>query len=326
MSQQSVPNNQSADIGEILREAREAKGMSIASAAMHTNLRKDIIEKLENDQFGDIGAPVFTRGYLNIYARFLEVDEELVAREFSSVAQPRTDQTLRINSANVESQGKPYKRSMTRSWISLLLVLLIGGGLIAQLLDDDSWLLQQIRGTFDDSAPTITETTEDASSADNNIEQPEFTVEVEDRQSQTDIPSLTSVEGLALDNSATADTADGLTLSSLEDNTATDTEALADITTEDEPAPVSNATVGTAKLQTSQENWIEIRGGDGKVISSQIYPAGSNIDLTAENGPYRLNIGRPNAITLTVNGEEKSLTDYRNKGQTRLFNLSIPNE
>lgn len=325
MSQQPVSNNQSTDVGAILREAREAKGMSIASAAMHTNLRKDIIEKLENNQFGEIGAPVFTRGYLNIYARFLEVDEDFIARAFSAVAQPRAEQSLRIHSANIESQGKPYKRSMARGWISLLLVLLIGGGIIAQLLDDESWLLQQIRGTFTETAST--EPVEQIEQPEADLQEPEFTVEVENAHAQSDMPSLTSVEGLALESDTTQDinSTERLSLSSVDGDSVANDQVTPDTETRD-IAPVTQAVTGKATLQTNEENWIEIRDGDGKVISSQIYSAGSKIELTAEAGPYRLNIGRPNAITLTVNGENKPLADYRNKGQTRLFNLSIPNE
>ena len=249
MSHQPVSNKHSVGVGEILREAREAKGMSIASAAMHTNLRKDIIEKLENDQFGDIGAPVFTRGYLNIYARFLEVDEELVAKEFSAVAQPRTEQSLRINSANIESQGKPYKRSMARGWISLLLVLLIGGGVIAQLLDDDSWLLQQIRGTFTDSLATTA--VEPVEVPEVSPPEPEFTVEVDRGEQQSDIPSLTSVEGLAVESDSTSDNnTDGLSLSSIDGEEAAGNEAQPDAAEQaSEPAPAVSrkATVSLAR-------------------------------------------------------------------------------
>ena len=42
------------DIGAILRAAREAKGISIASAAMQTRLSIDILEKLEANRFSEI--------------------------------------------------------------------------------------------------------------------------------------------------------------------------------------------------------------------------------------------------------------------------------
>ena len=45
------------DIGAILRAAREAKGISIASAAMQTRLSIDILEKLEANRFSEIAAP-----------------------------------------------------------------------------------------------------------------------------------------------------------------------------------------------------------------------------------------------------------------------------
>lgn len=326
MGSQTTTDQRSAGIGDMLREAREAKNLSVASAAMHTNLRKDIIEKLELGQFGDIGAPVFTRGYLNIYARFLEIDEALVADAFHSVAAERSEQSLRINSANIESQSKPYKRSMTRSWISLLLVLLVGGGLIAQLLDDDSWLLKQIRGTFQD--PPAASVERDTPQPAQESDKPEFTVEVDSPQTQSDIPALTSIEDLAVDDRGTSSATD-LSLTSVEENDSATSGQV-----EPEPAqaqqtatdPAASAAAGKAVLKTSQENWIEVRDGSGKVVSSKIYPAGAEIELSADDGPYRLNIGRPNAISLLVNGKESPLATYRKAGQTRLFNLSIPNE
>lgn len=320
MGQKPMTNNQTTDIGSVLSQAREAKGMSIASAAMHTNLRKDIIEKLENNQFGDIGAPVFTRGYLNIYARFLDVDETLVARQFSAAAPVRHEQTLKINSANVESQSKPYKRSMARGWISLGLVLVVGGVLIAQLINDQSWLMQQIRGTFNQQVEveesTVTPTEEPELQ---QAEEPGFTVEVAGDSAVNDIPSLTSIELEALpeDSNPEAGNSADINLSSLQ--------------SEDEATPTHEETeepvvAGKATLVTNQENWIEVTDGNGKVIASKIFKAGDEIPLDAVGSPYRLNIGRPNAITLTVNGEVKNITDYRSKTQSRIFSLSVPNE
>lgn len=323
MGQKPMTNNQTTDIGSVLSQAREAKGMSIASAAMHTNLRKDIIEKLENNQFGDIGAPVFTRGYLNIYARFLDVDETLVARQFSAATPARQEQMLKINSANVESQSKPYKRSMVRSWISLGLVLVVGGILIAQLINDQSWLMQQIRGTFSqqvEGEESMVTTTEEPELQ--QAEEPSFTVEVAGDSAVNDIPSLTSIELEALpedDNSEAGNSAD-INLSSV------DSVQSGDESTPNREETKEPEVTGKATLVTNQENWIEVSDANGKVIASKIFKAGDEIPLDAVGSPYRLNIGRPNAITLTVNGEVKNITDYRSKTQSRIFNLSVPNE
>ena len=73
------------DIGAVLSAARMKRELSIATAAMQSNLSQEIIEKLEQNRFGEIGAPVFTRGYLSLYARFLGLNEAAVGQAFNKI-------------------------------------------------------------------------------------------------------------------------------------------------------------------------------------------------------------------------------------------------
>ena len=136
------------DIGAVLSAARMKRDLSIATAAMQSNLSQEIIERLEQNRFAEIGAPVFTRGYLGLYARFLGLNEAAVSQAFNKIkSEPAPE--LRLTAANIESQARPYRRrSYLGSWLLLIPVVAIGGILLYQLFDNNSWLMTQINGAF----------------------------------------------------------------------------------------------------------------------------------------------------------------------------------
>jgi cytoskeletal protein RodZ len=69
-----------AEIGQHLRSAREARGLSVADVARGTHIRPAYITALEDDRLEELPAPVYARGFLRNYATFLGLDaEDLVA-------------------------------------------------------------------------------------------------------------------------------------------------------------------------------------------------------------------------------------------------------
>jgi len=67
-------------VGQTLRAAREAQGMSLDDAAAHLRLMHRQIEAMEADEFASLGPSVFARGFVRNYARLLGlVPEDLLA-------------------------------------------------------------------------------------------------------------------------------------------------------------------------------------------------------------------------------------------------------
>lgn len=62
--------------GRRLAQARQAKGISEAKVADHLHLSVAMIHALENDQYDQLPSPVFVRGYIRNYARFLGIDDD----------------------------------------------------------------------------------------------------------------------------------------------------------------------------------------------------------------------------------------------------------
>jgi hypothetical protein len=61
-------------IGEQLRGAREARGITIESAAADTRIARRFLDALESERWQDLPAPVYVRGFLRSYAGYLRLD------------------------------------------------------------------------------------------------------------------------------------------------------------------------------------------------------------------------------------------------------------
>lgn len=63
-------------LGELLREARRDRAMTLAEVESDTRINRDYLDALEQERFELLPAPVYARGFLRAYARHLGLDEE----------------------------------------------------------------------------------------------------------------------------------------------------------------------------------------------------------------------------------------------------------
>ena len=73
-------------LGERFRAAREARGLTLSDVAEHIRIRSVYLAAIEDENWAAIGAPVYIRGFLRTYARFLGLDAEEVVADFNSQA------------------------------------------------------------------------------------------------------------------------------------------------------------------------------------------------------------------------------------------------
>jgi cytoskeleton protein RodZ len=73
-------------LGERFRAAREARGLTLSDVAEHIRIRSVYLAAIEDESWASIGAPVYIRGFLRTYARFLGLDPEEVVAEFNGQA------------------------------------------------------------------------------------------------------------------------------------------------------------------------------------------------------------------------------------------------
>jgi cytoskeleton protein RodZ len=104
-----------SSVGQVLRDAREAQGITLEEAAARLRLMHRQIAAMESDDFESLGQPVFARGFVRNYARLLGLaPEALLARMEGAPAEPAA-----------VSHPEP---AMPRSWLASpwLILFLLG--------------------------------------------------------------------------------------------------------------------------------------------------------------------------------------------------------
>jgi curved DNA-binding protein CbpA len=77
-----VPPEGATWTGELLRQAREARGLTVAQMAERTKLSRLQIEAVEAERFPDLPVAVYLRGIVICIARELRLDGQKVSRSY----------------------------------------------------------------------------------------------------------------------------------------------------------------------------------------------------------------------------------------------------
>jgi cytoskeletal protein RodZ len=81
MSETSIHTIEQKTIGSRLREARERKGLSLEDVARTTRISRGYLQALEEDDSDKLPSEAYAKGFLRVYAQFLNVAaEELVVQ------------------------------------------------------------------------------------------------------------------------------------------------------------------------------------------------------------------------------------------------------
>jgi cytoskeleton protein RodZ len=119
-----------SELGQWLREARQAKGLSLEMVEAETRIRSPFLTALEEDNYDELPAEVHTKGFLRNYALFLGLDPAEALEKYERREASRQD--------GAPSLFRPLEVTLFRVTgerlrIRLLLVLLIVALLTAGL-------------------------------------------------------------------------------------------------------------------------------------------------------------------------------------------------
>jgi len=114
-------------LGEEFRSAREARGLSLSDVAERLHIRSVYLAAIEDEDWKAIGAPVYVRGFMRTYARFLGLDaEDAVARFAATPAGAPPAPAVRPDERPRERDREGAGRSGTdRSSPSLVAILAV---------------------------------------------------------------------------------------------------------------------------------------------------------------------------------------------------------
>lgn len=273
-------------LGARLRNAREARGLSLEQVARALKIPSARLAEIEQDRYENIGAIVYVRGYLRSYARLVGLPEVVVT---AALAQDRPAPPALVATRTI---------SRSQHFSSRYGTLLVYGVLTAVFVVPLLWAARQ-GALLPDSRPTLTRL--DTGSAE-LVPAP---LPAGGAQPAAAAPPSTELVGppyAAAEPSAPPTRPVMATMAPM-------------------PSPV-DATVRTpdtrsVELLLDQPSWIELIGSDGTRVEYALLPAGSVRRYEVGDGA-NLRIGNTRGATLSVDGVGVDLAPHTRSNVARV--------
>lgn len=135
---------ETASFGDWLRRQREMREISLRDIADRTKISLRYLEAMEQNRFDILPAPIFAKGFLREYARYVGLSpDEVVNHYLAAVEQPKKDEEVReardlrdgreVREVRRDEllRQKPHRPRTVRSWtyslfLALAVLLLLG--------------------------------------------------------------------------------------------------------------------------------------------------------------------------------------------------------
>ncbi len=126
----SIVEEELGQIGEKLRGAREAAGLTIDDVVHQAHFPRSVVEALEADDFSVFSSPTYAKSFLSQYSGFLGVDARPWLDALAPVMFVGSGETLGslIDSRFIPVEGAPKRES--GNFLSAVLLLLLSGALV----------------------------------------------------------------------------------------------------------------------------------------------------------------------------------------------------
>jgi transcriptional regulator with XRE-family HTH domain len=139
------------ELGQLLREAREKKGLSIAEIEQETRIRQAQIEALEEENYKELPSEIYRKGLLRNYASFLGLDLKEVMTIYDG-------EEKEVGPTMLVAEGfEPPKGMTVSSWLFIDLflgALIVGSIIVVGILARDRGMLPQLISSPATATPT----------------------------------------------------------------------------------------------------------------------------------------------------------------------------
>ena len=137
-----------SDFGGSLRQAREARGISLRQIAATTKISVGALEALERNDVSKLPGGIFSRAFVRSYAAEVGLDPERTVREFLDRfdIEPSPEPQVHVAVSEVE-QSLEQRRRMAVLAVQAVLVLVVVAGLV-------TYFVIKSRAAAAETAPT----------------------------------------------------------------------------------------------------------------------------------------------------------------------------
>ncbi len=96
-------------VGEILKKRREELGQDLKEIAHTLKIRYDYLRALEAEDFEKLPVPVYTKGYIRDYAKFLDINPDIVIKAYmEKISPPVIEKSLPDETVKEKKPGRKY--------------------------------------------------------------------------------------------------------------------------------------------------------------------------------------------------------------------------
>lgn len=288
------PASDARTSGELLRQAREAAGLSIDAAAQQLKLAPRQVVALEADDFARLPGRTFVRGFVRNYARLVHIDPAVALAALADSDAPALDSPALQPTAPTIGELPTIERakpSWTRWAIPLSLVAIIGFAVVWEFTRGfNDWphpfSRQEAPAGSTPATPSAPAPAPTAGTAERPLANPVANAPPPGSAPAAEAPAASSAPAASEASAVTA------------------------------PPPEASAEA-TMVLSYRKSSWTEVKDGGGRVLFSQIVPAGQTRTVTG-NPPFDLIIGNANDVVLTFRGQPVDLPAFTSRNVARL--------
>ncbi len=315
--------------GERLQAARIQQGLSLDDVADRMHLSLGILKAIEDNNFEEITAPIFVKGYLRAYARIVSLNEDemiLQYLDFYSEEDPPISSTsnilpeLSVGDARIK-------------WTTYLVILVIGVLLVAWWwnreqnsevpisLDSQSTeqrsstgadvIDSEIEAVSEDATATITANEVESSQAESTepaaIEPAEIAdpvaIEPAETAEAAAIEAAEAAESVAIEPAEISEPPAPEPVAVEAETPQSEGESL-EATPAAPAGPVRLAPSGSDKLKisVSADTWADVKDTNNYQLVYDLLRAGESVELLGE-APFSVFLGNGNGVEIIFNNE-----------------------
>ncbi len=116
-------------LGEFLRQERERRGITIEQVASATKISVRLLHSVEADQYAEMPAKPFIRGFVTSYARFIGLDSKEILTRYDDFidSKVRERPTRDAGHSGYAFEKREGEQSRTMLWVVMGVCLVVGG-------------------------------------------------------------------------------------------------------------------------------------------------------------------------------------------------------
>ena len=302
--------------GERLQAARISVGMTLEDVANKMHLSSEILNSLEENDFDDITAPIFVKGYLRAYARLVNVDENEIIDQYSIFYTDGDPPISTIRNTMPEINADDARVKWTTYLVIFVLITLLfmwwwnryqqpseTVSLESELSNSSGSLKLPeeniVINPVEAGISAISLPVESNTDGDSNQPSDEAPVETNVVVVETPEESQTS----DMDNASSLPNELAVT----EENTVTEAVAATEIKTENTVATPQNIDKDLTII-INADTWADVRDATGEKLIYDLLKAGEVINVEGKK-PYNAFFGNGYGVSIKFQGGEVDLTN-----------------